>query len=109
MTGVVEGGPVVTAAGHELLVRLAGRLPDDVLWRLRDWLGADALGLGFIPLAAEHYDFAVHESARNRATIAAFEEALSRSRQSLRYGQRYTGHPQVRQWGHRGIAPGCQA
>ncbi len=44
---------------------------------------ADALGLGFIPLAAEHYDFAVHESARNRATIATFEEALSRSRQSL--------------------------
>jgi hypothetical protein len=30
------------AAGHELLVRLAGRLPDDVLWRLRDWLAAGA-------------------------------------------------------------------
>lgn len=44
MTGVAEGGPAVTAAGHELLVRLAGRLPDDVLWRLRDWLGSDALG-----------------------------------------------------------------
>ena len=27
-------------AGHELLVRLAGRLPDDLLWRLRDWLAA---------------------------------------------------------------------
>lgn len=27
-------------AGHELLVRLAGRLPDEVLWRLRDWLAA---------------------------------------------------------------------
>ena len=44
MTGVVEGGPAVAAAGHELLVRLAGRLPDDVLWRLRDWLAAGALG-----------------------------------------------------------------
>ncbi|MFR9803883.1 hypothetical protein ACL02T_16505 [Pseudonocardia sp. RS010] len=30
------------AAAHELLVRLAGRLPDDVLWRLRDWLAAGA-------------------------------------------------------------------
>jgi hypothetical protein len=33
----------VTAAEqtcHELLVRLAGRLPDDLLWRLRDWLAA---------------------------------------------------------------------
>jgi hypothetical protein len=27
-------------ACHELLVRLAGRLPDDLLWRLRDWLAA---------------------------------------------------------------------
>lgn len=27
-------------AAHELLVRLAGRLPDDVLWRLRDWLAS---------------------------------------------------------------------
>jgi hypothetical protein len=29
-------------ACHELLVRLAGRLPDDLLWRLRDWLAADS-------------------------------------------------------------------
>ncbi|WP_219417159.1 hypothetical protein [Pseudonocardia nigra] len=28
-------------ACHELLVRLAGRLPDELLWRLRDWLAAD--------------------------------------------------------------------
>lgn len=27
-------------AGHELLLRLAGRLPDEMLWRLRDWLAA---------------------------------------------------------------------
>ncbi len=33
-------------ACHDLLVRLAGRLPDQLLWRLRDWLadnGYDAL------------------------------------------------------------------
>lgn len=31
-------------AAHELLVGLAGRLPDEMLWRLRDWLAADAFG-----------------------------------------------------------------
>ncbi|MBW0106365.1 hypothetical protein [Pseudonocardia sp. KRD291] len=35
-------GPAPVEAGHELLVRLAGRLPDDLLWRLRDWLAAGA-------------------------------------------------------------------
>jgi hypothetical protein len=29
-------------ACHELLVRLAGRLPDRLLWRLREWLAAGA-------------------------------------------------------------------
>jgi hypothetical protein len=29
-------------ACHELLLRLAGRLPDDLLWRLRSWLAAAA-------------------------------------------------------------------
>jgi hypothetical protein len=28
------------AACHALLLRLAGRLPDALMWRLRDWLGA---------------------------------------------------------------------
>lgn len=43
-TGPADGGPGSDArrAGHELLVRLAGRLPDDLLWRLRDWLAAGA-------------------------------------------------------------------
>ncbi|GDY30714.1 hypothetical protein [Gandjariella thermophila] len=31
-------------AGHELLLRLAGRLPDRRLWRLRDWLAGGAIG-----------------------------------------------------------------
>lgn len=36
------GGPGQSAdqACHELLIRLAGRLPDALLWRLRDWLAA---------------------------------------------------------------------
>lgn len=29
-----------THAGHDLLLRLAGRMPDQMLWRLRDWLAA---------------------------------------------------------------------
>lgn len=29
------------AASHELLLRLAGRLPDGLLWRMRDWLADD--------------------------------------------------------------------
>jgi hypothetical protein len=36
-------------AGHDLLVELAGRLPDALLWRLRDWLaapgGTDTVGV----------------------------------------------------------------
>ncbi|OLL74844.1 hypothetical protein Ae168Ps1_3242 [Pseudonocardia sp. Ae168_Ps1] len=27
-------------AAHELLLRLAGRVPDELLWRLRDWVAA---------------------------------------------------------------------
>jgi hypothetical protein len=45
-----EGGGLGGATGlaeqeracHDLLVRLAGRLPDRLTWRLRDWLGAGA-------------------------------------------------------------------
>jgi hypothetical protein len=36
------GGRSAEQAGHELLLALAGRLPDGVLWRLRDWLAAGA-------------------------------------------------------------------
>jgi hypothetical protein len=41
-----------SASCHELLLRLAGRLPDRQLWRFRDWLAAGALDAlaGTIPL-----------------------------------------------------------
>jgi len=32
-------------ACHELLLRLAGRLPDEELWRYRDWLAEGAMGV----------------------------------------------------------------
>lgn len=41
-----EGADVGDTAGvacHELLLRLAGRLPDTTLWRYRDWLAVGAL------------------------------------------------------------------
>lgn len=33
----------IEQACHELLLRLAGRLPDALLWRYRDWLGEGAV------------------------------------------------------------------
>jgi len=45
---------------------------------------ADALGLGFIALAEEHYDFVVRESNANAAAIAAFRTALSSCGPALR-------------------------
>lgn len=36
------GGPSGSRACHDLLVALAGRVPDAALWRLRDWLAAGA-------------------------------------------------------------------
>ncbi|MTD55960.1 hypothetical protein [Amycolatopsis pithecellobii] len=35
--------PDIEAACHELLLRLAGRMPDQLLWRYRDWLGESAM------------------------------------------------------------------
>ncbi len=45
---------------------------------------ADALGLGFIPLADEHYDFAVAAEPRNTTAMARFREALAKSGEALR-------------------------
>jgi hypothetical protein len=36
--------PDIEQSCHELLLRLAGRLPDQLLWRFRDWLGEGAMG-----------------------------------------------------------------
>ncbi|MEU6645074.1 hypothetical protein ABZ863_21270 [Saccharomonospora sp. NPDC046836] len=36
--------PDIENACHELLLRLAGRMPDQLLWRFRDWLGEGAMG-----------------------------------------------------------------
>jgi putative molybdopterin biosynthesis protein len=44
---------------------------------------AGALGLGFLPVADEHYDFAVLQTPRDPAAIAAFEVALAESTEAL--------------------------
>jgi hypothetical protein len=36
----IESDRSTDQACHELLLRLAGRLPDELMWRLRDWLAA---------------------------------------------------------------------
>lgn len=42
MTPAALGDRTAEQAGHELLLALAGRVPDAALWRLRDWLAAGA-------------------------------------------------------------------
>jgi putative molybdopterin biosynthesis protein len=44
---------------------------------------AEAMGLGFLPVADEHYDFAVSDEPRNPKALAAFEAALSDSAGAL--------------------------
>jgi hypothetical protein len=50
---VSSPGESGAAACHELLARLAGRLPDRLLWRLREWLatGAHAAVAALLPRA----------------------------------------------------------
>jgi hypothetical protein len=60
--------PEIEDSCHELLLRLAGRLPDRALWRLRDWLAGgavDALARA-LPLTL----------LRERVAITAQESAL---------------------------------
>jgi putative molybdopterin biosynthesis protein len=45
---------------------------------------AAALGLGFLPLAEEHYDFAVSTTPRRPEALAAFRTALAESGAALR-------------------------
>ncbi len=44
---------------------------------------AAAMGLGFLPVADEHYDFAVPETPRDAAALAGFEAALAEAGDAL--------------------------
>jgi putative molybdopterin biosynthesis protein len=45
---------------------------------------AQAMGLGFLPVADEHYDFAVWQDPADPVAIEAFETALAESAPDLR-------------------------
>ncbi len=45
---------------------------------------AEALGLGFVPVSDEHYDFAVWQDPRDAVALQAFEAAVSESAADLR-------------------------
>ncbi|KAA2262246.1 hypothetical protein F0L68_13235 [Solihabitans fulvus] len=66
-------GPSSEAAAHELLLRLAGRLPDAQLWRFRDWLAGGALVVlaRAVPRALLHDRIAV-TAAEHRLLADAF-------------------------------------
>ena len=53
-------------------------------WGLAILPVAEAMGLGFLPVADEHYDFAVWQDPRDSGALAAFEVALADSADDLR-------------------------
>ncbi len=67
-------------AGHDLLVALAGRLPDDVLWRLRDWLAAQSYGpLGaMLPRELLRHRLGLTDAERELLVASAGEWGASR-------------------------------
>ena len=67
-------------AGHELLVRLAGRLPDDLLWRLRDWLAAGGYPSieAVLPRALLRYRLGLTDHERELLTACVDERSPSR-------------------------------
>ena len=67
-------------ACHDLLVRLAGRLPDDLLWRLRDWLadGGRAALSATLPRELLRHRVGLTEDERELLVAAVGEWGASR-------------------------------
>ena len=67
-------------ACHELLVRLAGRLPDDLLWRLRDWLatGGRAALAATVPRELLRHRVGLADEERELLETSAGEWGASR-------------------------------
>jgi len=65
------------AACHELLTRLAGRLPDRLLWRLREWLatGAHAAVAALLPRALLRNRVGLTDEERDLLELAVAEHA----------------------------------
>ena len=70
------GGPQADVACHELLVRLAGRLPDRLLWWLREWLanGAHAAVAATLPRALLRHRVGLTDGERDllEAAVGAY-------------------------------------
>jgi hypothetical protein len=68
------------AACHELLVRLAGRLPDRLLWRLRDWLatGAPEPVAALLPRALLRHRVGLTDDERELLETAVASRGASR-------------------------------
>jgi hypothetical protein len=68
------------AACHDLLVRLAGRLPDRLLWRLREWLatGACAAVAATLPRALLRHRVGLTDAERDLLETAVAEHGASR-------------------------------
>src|SRR5690242_19762834 len=63
-----RGGAVsADAACHDLLLRLAGRLPDRLLWRLREWLatGGHAAVAALLPRALLRHRVGLSDDERD--------------------------------------------
>jgi hypothetical protein len=68
------------AACHDLLIRLAGRLPDRLLWRLREWLatGADDAVAALLPRALLRHRVGLTDAERDLLETAVGERASRR-------------------------------
>jgi hypothetical protein len=77
MTGPAGGSD---AACHDLLVRLAGRLPDRLLWRLREWLatGAHDVVAATLPRALLRHRVGLTDAERDLLEAAVAGHGASR-------------------------------
>ena len=68
------------AACHDLLVRLAGRLPDRLLWRLREWLatGAHTAVAATLPRALLRHRVGLTDAERDLLEAAVAGHGASR-------------------------------
>lgn len=78
MGGTVRAEPDI--ACHDLLVRLAGRLPDRLLWRLREWLatGGEAEVATLLPRALLRHRVELSEAERDLLEEAVAERGAPR-------------------------------
>lgn len=81
LSGARPGGYWNQPASHNAVAAAVAQGRAD--WGIAIAPVAEALDLGFAPLAEEHYDFALWSDPRDPDAIAAFEEALAASAEAL--------------------------